>query len=453
MNREAMAPQSKDQRIALRIHTVAQVLANEVVRAPEDALGPRRLDLTLDNVLTSPWFGFPIMMLGLGVVFWLTISGANVPGEYLAAGLFWVEDVLSTALLWLGTPVWLHDFLVLGLYRGMAWVVAVMLPPMAIFFPLFTLLEDFGYLPRVAFNMDRVFKAVGAHGKQALTMAMGFGCNAAAVLSTRIIESPRERMLAILTNNFVPCNGRWPTLIIMSTLFVGGAVGAGLATAAASATVVALVLFGIFVTLGVSWLLSRTLLRGVPSAYSMELPPYRKPLIGQVLIRSVYDRTIKILIRAVKVAAPAGAITWILANTHVGELSLLPHSAQALDPVARALGMDGFILMAFILGLPANEIVLPIMIMGYVQAGAMLELDSLDALKTLLVDQHGWTWVTALCTMLFSLLHYPCGTTIYTIYRETQSPKWATLSAVIPLSLALAVTFAVNQLAQLLGLV
>lgn len=410
------------------------------------------LDQKIDNIVTSRMWGIPIMLALLGIVLWLTITGANYPSQLLSTGLFWFEDQLTNFFLMVGAPDWLYGVLVLGMYKSLAWVVSVMLPPMAIFFPLFTLLEDMGYLPRVAFNLDRYFKKACAHGKQALTMCMGFGCNAAGVISCRIIESPREKLVAVLTNTFVPCNGRFPTLITLSMIFMGGIAATAYSTAAATAVVVLLVLVGVGVTLLMSWALSKTVLKGEPSFFTLELPPYRKPQVGRLLIRSLLDRTIFVLTRAIVVAAPAGVITWILANTYIGELSILAHVAGWLDPFAVLLGLDGIILMAFILGLPANEIVLPIMIMSYLSAGAMIELDSLTALKTLLID-NGWTWLTALSTMLFSLLHFPCGTTLLTIYKETKSLKWTVLSALMPLGVGIIVTFSVAQIAFLLGLV
>lgn len=410
-------------------------------------------DQKIDDVLTSRWLGFPLMVVLLGVVLWLTVTGANYPSQILASGLFWLQDQLTGLFFWAGAPAWLHGLLVEGAYRSLAWVVSVMLPPMAIFFPLFTLLEDLGYLPRIAFNLDHIFRKAGAHGKQSLTMSMGFGCNAAGVIACRIIESPRERLIATLTNNFIPCNGRFPILITLSILFIGGAVSTSYRSAVASAVVVGLVLTGIMVTLMVSRLLSKTLLRGVPSFFILELPPYRKPQIGRIIIRSLLDRTLFVLGRAVLIALPAGAITWILANISIGGLSILGHAAASLNPFARLLGMDGFILMAFILGLPANEIVLPILLMSYVSAGSMIEPNSLTALHTILVVQHGWTWLTALSVMLFSLLHYPCGTTLLTIFKETRSLKWTLIALLLPLAVAVLVTFTLTQAARLLGLV
>lgn len=404
----------------------------------------------LDRIVTSKLWGYPIMFLILGVVFWLTIAGANVPSGLIADFFGVIESYLTAGFQAVNAPAWLHGILVLGFFRGTSWVISVMLPPMAIFFPTFALLENFGYLPRVAFNMDRLFKKSGGHGKQALTMSMGFGCNAAAILSTRIIESPRERMLAILTNNFVPCNGRWPTLILLSSLFMAAGVAGGLQTVATALVVMSMVLFGIVITLTVSWVLSKTMLRGVPTHYTLELPPYRKPQFAKTILLASRDKSWSVLKRAVIVAAPAGVITWILGNIMVGGESILAHMAAFFDPFAQAIGLDGYILMAFILGLPANEIVLPILLMGYLSSGAMVDADGLDGIKDIFLN-HGWTWLTALNMMLFSLLHYPCGTTLFNIYKETKSAKWTVLSALIPLSIAILVTFVIAQTARALG--
>ncbi|ULO06590.1 ferrous iron transporter B [Paenibacillus sp. 19GGS1-52] len=405
----------------------------------------------LDNIVTSKIWGFPIMLAILGVVFWITIAGANYPSGWLASFFGFIEGYLTAGFQAVHAPDWLHGVLVLGLYRGTAWVISVMLPPMMIFFPVFALLENFGYLPRVAFNMDRLFKKSGGHGKQALTMSMGFGCNAAAILSTRIIESPRERMLAILTNNFVPCNGRWPTLILLASLFMSGAAATGaMRTLTTASVLMGMVLIGIIVTLSVSWVMSKTALRGVPTHYTLELPPYRRPQIWKTILISSKEKSLNVLTRAIVVAAPAGIITWILGNIFVGGESVLNHMAAFFDPFAHLLGMDGFIIMAFILGLPANEIVLPILLMGYMSSGSLVDVDSLGSIKDIFLE-HGWTWLTALNMMLFSLLHYPCGTTLVNIYKETKSMKWAVLSAVIPLGIALVVTFAVAQLARIFG--
>ncbi|SEG07903.1 nucleoside recognition domain-containing protein [Paenibacillus sp. UNC499MF] len=404
----------------------------------------------LDKILTSKLWGYPIMFAVLGAIFWITIAGANVPSGWIADFFGVIEGYLTAGFQAVHAPAWLHGILVLGFFRGTAWVISVMLPPMAIFFPIFALLENFGYLPRVAFNMDRLFKKSGGHGKQALTMSMGFGCNAAAILSTRIIESPRERMLAILTNNFVPCNGRWPTLILLSSLFMAAGAAGGWQTLGTALFVMGLVLFGIVVTLTVSWVLSKTALRGVPTHYTLELPPYRKPQMWKTILLASRDKSWAVLKRAVIVAAPAGIITWILGNIMINETSVLAHTAAFFDPFAHMIGLDGYIVMAFILGLPANEIVLPILLMGYMSSGAMVDADGMDNIKDLFL-QHGWTWLTALNMMLFSLLHYPCGTTLFNIYKETKSTKWTVLSALIPLAIAILVTFATAQAARAFG--
>ncbi|PFO82610.1 MULTISPECIES: nucleoside recognition domain-containing protein [Bacillus cereus group] len=406
----------------------------------------------LDKIFTSPIFGFPIMLGILSIIFYLTIAGANVPSSMIAEFFGWAEGYLTAWFQAMNAPSWLHGILILGLFRGTGAVISVMLPPMAIFFPMFALLENYGYLPRVAFNMDRLFKRSGAHGKQSLTMAMGFGCNAAAIMSTRIIESPRERMLAILTNNFVPCNGRWPTLILMASLFMAAGYTGSMQTLVTAGVVVGMVVIGVIVTLTVSWVLSKTALKGVPTHYTLELPPYRKPKIWNTIVRSTLDKSIYVLKRAVIVAAPAAVLTWVLANIYVGDTSLLMYFVNFLDPFAQLLGLDGFILAAFILGLPANEIVIPILLMSYLSTGALTEIDDLNQIKNLFLE-HGWTWLTALNTMLFSLLHFPCGTTLVNIYKETKSPKWTFLSFAIPTVIAIAVTFLTTQLVHWLGLV
>ncbi|WP_462413405.1 nucleoside recognition domain-containing protein [Neobacillus sp. Marseille-QA0830] len=406
----------------------------------------------LDHILTSPIFGFPIMLVMLAVVFYITIAGANVPSSLLAEFFGSLETYLTGFLQYLHAPDWVNGILVLGLYRGTTWVISVMLPPMAIFFPTFALLENYGYLPRVAFNMDRIFKLVGAHGKQSLTMAMGFGCNAAAVISTRIIESPRERMLAILTNNFVPCNGRWGTLILLASLFMAANFTGGVKSLVTTAVIIGIVMFGIIVTFFVSWLLSKTALKGVPTHYTLELPPYRRPKIFDTVIRSSLTKSWSVLVRAVKVAAPAAILTWVFANIYVGDTSILMYGVQFLDPFAKLLGLDGYIMMAFILGLPANEIVLPILLMGYLSTGSLTEVDSMVDLKRIFIE-HGWTWLTALNMMLFSLLHYPCGTTLINIYKETKSKKWTFMAFAIPTVIAIVVPLVITQTVKWVGII
>ncbi len=406
-------------------------------------------DRKIDNYITSGIFGIPLMLLVLAFIFWVTVSGANIPSSMIAGLLFRLEDKLTLLSNNLNAPGWLHGILILGLFRTMAWVISVMLPPMAIFFPLFTILEDLGYLPRVAFNLDHLFKKACAHGKQCLTMCMGFGCNAAGIVSCRIIESPRERMIAILTNNFVPCNGRFPTLIAVSSIFLAAKAGTGFGILPAL-SVTGLVIIGIAVTLLVSYGLSKTLLKGIPSTFTLELPPYRIPQIGRVLYTSIIDRTMFVLWRAVIVAAPAGIITWILANIYIGDLSIIGHTATILNPFAKLIGLDGYILTAFLLGLPANEIVLPILLMSYLSTGTMIEFESMESLRSILLE-HGWTHLTALNVMLFCLLHWPCATTLLTIKKETGSIKWTALAAVIPTGIAIAVCFITSIIFRISG--
>ncbi len=437
--------QLKDMTVAALIHSAEAICCGAVTcERSQYAETDRRLDRLLTGRLT----GYPVMLALLALIFWLTISGANYPSQLLADGLFRVQDRLTELFEYLNAPDWLHGVLVLGAYRVLAWVVSVMLPPMAVFFPLFTLLEDAGYLPRVAYNLDKPFKRCRACGKQALTMCMGFGCNAAGVVGCRIIDSPRERLLAILTNNFVPCNGRFPTLIALLTMFFVGSAGGGLSPVLSALLLTAAIVLGVGITFAVTKLLSETLLRGVPSSFTLELPPYRKPQIGKVLVRSVFDRTLFVLGRAAAVAAPAGLVIWLMANITAGGVSILAHCAAFLDPFARLMGLDGVILLAFILGFPANEIVIPIIIMAYTAQGSILELDSLAQMKQLFV-QNGWTWVTAVSVMLFSLNHWPCSTTLLTIKKETGSLKWTALAAAIPTGVGVALCILFNAVAGL----
>ena len=425
----------------------AQAICAQVVSLPE-ARSDRR-DRRLDRILTGRLTGYPVMIALLALVFFLTVTGANYPSEWLSRGLFYLQDRLSELFYALGAPDWLHGALVLGVYRVLAWVISVMLPPMAIFFPLFTLLEDAGYLPRVAYNLDRFFQRCSACGKQALTMMMGFGCNAAGVVGCRIIDSPRERLLAVLTNSFVPCNGRFPTLIALLTMFFVGT-GGGPWDGVRSALLLTLaILLGVGMTFAATKLLSATALRGAASSFTLELPPYRRPQVGRILIRSILDRTLFVLGRAAAVAAPAGLVIWLMANVTAGGATLLQHCTGFLDPVGRLLGMDGVILMGFILGFPANEIVIPVILMAYLAQGSLLELESLSEMKTLLVA-NGWTWTTAVCVVLFSLMHWPCSTTLLTIRKETGSWKWTALAAALPTAMGVALcalTAAVSRLA------
>lgn len=422
----------------------AEVICHAAVRreTPEYAARDRRLD----RLLTSRATGYPIMLLGLAVVLWLTIAGANAPSEWLAHFFGWAQGRFSAMLIFLHAPPWLQGLLVDGMFRTLAWVVAVMLPPMAIFFPLFTLLEDAGYLPRVAYNLDRPFQACRACGKQALTMCMGLGCNAAGVVGCRIIDSERERLLAVLTNSLMPCNGRFPALIALMTMFFS--LSGSTLTAALLLTAALVLCVGL--TFGATWLLSVTVLRGKPSAFALELPPYRAPQVGQVLVRSVFDRTLFVLGRAAAVAAPAGMALWALANVHSGGVSLLTRCAAALDPLGRVMGMDGVLLLAFVLGFPANEIVLPIAVMGYLAQGSLSDALGLAQMHALLTA-NGWTWTTAVSAVLFFLLHWPCSTTLWTIRRETDSAKWTLLAALLPTALGMALCAAFTALARLIG--
>jgi ferrous iron transport protein B len=442
------------------IYADAGSIAGKTVSRP-GAAARFSWDATLDRILTNRWTGFPVMLLMLAVVFWLTIAGANVPSAMLASLLL---DTLHPALKGLsvsvGLPWWLDGILLDGVYLSAAWVVSVMLPPMAIFFPLFTLLEDFGYLPRVAFNLDRMFRAAGAHGKQALSMAMGYGCNAAGVIATRIIDSPRERLIAVITNNFSLCNGRWPTQILIATLFIGVLAPPPLAGAVSAGAVAVVTLLGIALTFGVSWLLSRTMLKGEASSFSLELPPYRPPRILRTLYTSLVDRTVFVLWRAVVFAVPAGALTWLLSNIHVGGATLAEHMIEWLDPLGVTIGLNGVILLAYVIAIPANEIVIPTVLMltvlttgvaGYGQgAGVLFELER-ELEYMALFQAGGWSLLTAVNLMLFSLLHNPCSTTIYTIYKETGSVKWTAVSALLPVLLGFLVCFLVAQLWRLIA--
>lgn len=405
-------------------------------------------DRKIDKLLTSKRTGYPVMIVFLAFVFWLTITGANYPSNLLSRFFAWLQIYLANGLHAIHAPDVVYNVLILGIYRVLTWVIAVMLPPMAIFFPLFTLLEDAGYLPRIAYNLDKHFKQCCACGKQALTMCMGFGCNAAGIVGCRIIDSPRERLIAMITNNFVPCNGRFPTLIAIITMFFVGVNGGAGRSALSALILTAFILLGIFMTFMVSKLLSHTILKGIPSSFTLELPPYRKPQFGKVLVHSLIDRTLFVLGRAIVVAAPAGLVIWIMANVSIGNISLLAHCANFLNPFAKLLGLDGVILIAFILGFPANEIVLPIIIMAYLSEGSLVDMSSLTSLRQLLVD-NGWTWITAISTMLFSLMHWPCSTTMLTIKKESESWKWTVLSFLIPTVVGCAVCFVFANMARL----
>ncbi len=388
-------------------------------------------DRKIDKILTSKYLGFPIMILFLGLIFWLTIVGANYPSQILFSLFEWIQEKLFLFVNWIGIPEWISNMLILGIYQTLTWVISVMLPPMAIFFPLFTILEDLGYLPRIAFNMDGFFKKCCCTGKQMITMCMGFGCNAAGCVGCRIINSPRERLIAIITNNFVPCNGRFPFLIAVATIFIAGTMNGIGATFISTLAVIFVILLGIFLTLLISKILSKTFLKGMPSSFVLELPPYRKPQFGKVFIRSIFDRTLFVLGRAVSVAAPAGLVIWLFANIGFQDMSLLDIIANFLTPLANLMGLDGYILTAFILGIPANEIVLPIILMCYMGNGSLVNLEDTYQIGQILIN-NGWTMLTAINVMIFTCLHFPCATTLLTIKKETGSLKWTLLSFIIP---------------------
>lgn len=428
------------------VHAAEQIAAETVT---VDARIPDR-DRRIDAILTSRRYGIPIMLALIALVFFLTITGANVPSEWLSYLLFACAQPLNDLITWLGAPEWLRAMLIDGGWNVLASVVSVMLPPMAIFFPLFTCLEDIGYLPRIAFNLDHVFCKARTCGKQVLTLCMGLGCNAAGVVGCRIIDSERDRMIAILTNTMVPCNGRFPAIISLITLFIVGTTQSSAKTfllAAISLTCVVIV--GVFMTLVASWLLSKTILKGMPSAFFLELPPYRRPQVGKIIIRSLRDRTMFVLLRAVCVAAPAGLLIWCIGNIQVGSDTLLTIFAGALDPFARWIGLDGMILLAFILGFPANEIVIPLVLMGYLSSGTLVEINQVSDLAVLLA-QNGWTSVTAVCFILFSLFHWPCSTTCLTIRKETGSTKWMLIGMILPTLFGVTLCFIVHSISVLL---
>jgi ferrous iron transport protein B len=436
------------------IYSDASKIVEDVV-SKGDKKSKFRLDAKIDNIVTSRIWGFPIMLFILGFVLWLTIIGANYPSSMLASLLLDnIHPILKNFGTSVGLPWWLNGFLFDGVYLAVAWVVAVMLPPMAIFFPLFTLLEDFGYLPRVAFNMDNLFKKAGAHGKQALTMSMGFGCNAAGVVATKIIDSPRERLIAIITNNFSLCNGRWPTQILLATIFIGAVVPASYSIFASLLAVIGIAVLGIFFMFFFSWALSKTVLKGEVSTFNLELPPYRPPVFWKTIYTSLIDRTLIVLWRAIVFAAPAGALIWLISNIFIGDQSIASWTVHSLDGFGFLLGLNGVILLAYIVAIPANEIVIPTILMltvmvtgvsGGAGNGVMFELDSVMATANIL-KSGGWTLLTAVNVMLFSLLHNPCSTTIYTIYKETNNLKWTVVASILPVIAGFIITFLVAQI-------
>lgn len=428
------------------INNEASLISSKVVSYLNEDYDKR--DRKLDKILTRKLTGIPIMIILFAFIFWLTIAGSNYPSMLLQNVLFKFENVLFNFFSYLHIPNFVNEALTHGVYRVLAWVVSVMLPPMALFFPLFTILEDIGYLPRIAFNVDGIFKKCKTCGKQALTMAMGFGCNAVGVSGCRIIDSPRERLIAILTNSFVPCNGRFPILISIITMFLVGVEG-GFWNSLLGVLILMMVIgFGIFMTFVTSSVLSKTLLKGVPSSFTLELPPYRRPQYGKVIVRSIFDRTLFVLGRAITVAIPAGLVIWCLANININGGSLLSILSNVLDPLGKLLGMDGVILLAFILAFPANEIVIPIIIMSYMSTGNLVDISNLSTLREVLVS-NGWTWVTAVSVMLFSLMHWPCSTTCLTVKKETSSIKWTILSIVIPTFCGVVICLIFNALVHI----
>jgi ferrous iron transport protein B len=458
--REEIGDDLHDRLTASVYADAGQIVARAVVRDENN----KSFDFNqkLDRILTSRLWGFPMMMLLLAGVLWLTIAGSNVPSALLGDLLQGtVYNALHNAASALNAPWWLSGFLIDGVYLATAWVVSVMLPPMAIFFPLFTLLEDFGYLPRVAFNLDRLFKRAGAHGKQSLTMMMGYGCNAAGVISTRIIDSPRERLIAIITNNFSVCNGRFPTMILVGTIFIAATAPPFLASFIAASSVVAIVILGIIFSLLVSWFLSKTWLKGEASSFSLELPPYRPPQIWQTLYRSIIERTLVVLKRAVYMAVPAGAVIWLISNIFIGGESVAAHLVGFLNPFGLLIGLNGVILVAYIVAIPANEIVVPTILMltlnlaksTLAQNGVMLELETEAQIQQVLTGIGGWTLLTGINLMLFSLLHNPCSTTILTIWQETKSLKWTATATFLPIALGITVCFITASAARLFGLI
>ena len=407
----------------------AEDISNDVVKYTQKNY--TKTDRKVDKILTSKIFGIPIMLAFLGIIFWITITGANYPSTMLSNIFSNMENELISFCWKIGVPQWAIGIFIEGMFRTATWVIAVMLPPMTIFFPLFAILEDLGYLPRIAFNLDSLFKKACTTGKQALTMCMGFGCNATGIVGCRIIESPREKTIAMLTNSFVPCNGRFPMLITIASIFIGSLFAGPASSIMATVTVLTIIVFGICMTLFISKILSKTILKGMPSSFILELPPYRKPQVCKVIVRTILDKVIFVLGRAVSVAAPAGIVIWILANVNINGITLLNYIASFLNPFAQLMGLDGYILTAFILALPANEIVLPIILMSYMANGSLIDIEDINNIGNILI-RNGWTILTAINVMIFSLLHFPCSTTLLTIKKESGSWKWTALAFILP---------------------
>lgn len=435
-------------KLIYKIMQEAERICKEVVRLSNNNYNER--DRKIDKILTSKIFGIPIMLLFLGIIFWITVTGANYPSEILSNFFNQIEIKLMEICTNWNIPEWITGIFITGMFRTAGWVISVMLPPMAIFFPLFVLLEDLGYLPRVAFNLDNVFRKAQTTGKQALTMCMGFGCNAAGIIGCRIINSSREKLIAMLTNCFVPCNGRFPILITISSIFIGSLVLSKYSSLVSTLAVLAIIVFGIVITLLISKLLSKTILKGESTSFVLELPPYRKPQILKVITRSIFDKTIFVLGRAVAIAAPAGIVIWLMANININNINVLTYVANFLEPLAQLMGLDGYILTAFILGIPANEIVLPIILMSYLSNGELVSIESIANLGEIL-KENGWTIITAINVMIFSLLHFPCSTTLITIKKEAGSVKWMLLAFLIPTICGIVVCTITNGIYSIMG--
>ena len=439
--------EEKETEIIINTEEKAKEIYKECVTLKEENYNKRTIKI--DKILTSKKYGIPIMLLTLGLILWITIIGANYPSEFLNNFLFSIYDKLFILLTNLGINEKIIDFLLNGIYKTVAWIISVMLPPMAIFFPLFTLMEDLGYLPRIAFNMDKVFKKCGAHGKQCLTMCMGYGCNACGVIGTRIIESKKEKIIAILTNVFSPCNGRFPSLIAIISIFLVSSTSNKLLSSGMSAFILLLlIIFSILITLLISKILSKTILKGKPSSFTLELPPYRKPKILDTLVRSILDRTIFVLGRAIYISIPASILIWLAANISINNISILTYISNLLEPLGNLIGLDGKILLAFIFGLPANEIVIPILLMTYTGGTSLQDYSSLIELKNILI-QNNWTIITAISFMIFTICHFPCGTTILTIKKETNSIKWTILSILIPTITGIILCFTISNILKI----
>ena len=428
------------------MHT-AEEICKDVVKYRNSQYNER--DKKIDKILTSKSLGIPIMLLFLGVIFWITVTGANYPSEMLSIMFTKIENKLMEFCIRCQVPDWISGMFITGMFRTASWVISVMLPPMAIFFPLFVLLEDLGYLPRIAFNLDNVFRKAQTTGKQALTMCMGFGCNAAGIVGCRIINSTREKIIAMLTNSFVPCNGRFPILITIASIFIGSLVANQYASLVSTLAVLVVIVFGIIMTLLISKLLSKTILKGEPTSFVLELPPYRKPQILKVITRSIFDKTLFVLGRAIAIAAPAGIVIWLMSNITIQDVTLLNYVANFLNPLGTLMGLDGYILTAFILGLPANEIVLPLILMSYLSGSELIDIEDISSISTIL-KQNGWTILTAINVMIFSLLHFPCSTTLLTIKKETNSLKWAALAFAIPTLCGVVVCMCTNLVYNLI---